>query len=46
VRLLGDWALPRAGLHAVYPAARHVPAKVRALVDFLREPQAPPRRKA
>ena len=46
VRLLGDWSLPRVGLHAVYPAARHVPAKVRALVDFLREPQAPPRRKA
>lgn len=46
VRLLGDWTLPRAGIHAVYPATRHVPAKVRALVDFLREPQQPPRRKA
>lgn len=45
VRLLGDWTLPRAGIHAVYPATRHVPAKVRALVDFLREPQQPPRRK-
>lgn len=46
VRLLGDWSLPRIGLHAVYPATRHVPAKVRALVDFLREPQMPLRRKA
>lgn len=46
VRLLGDWSLPRLGLHAVYPAARHVPAKVRALVDFLRERPAPPRRTA
>ena len=36
VRLLGDWSLPRVGIHAVYPAARHVPAKVRALIDFLR----------
>ena len=43
VRLLGDWSLPGAGIHAVYPAARHVPAKVRALVDFLRQSQDQPR---
>jgi len=42
VRLLGDWSLPRVGIHAVYPAARHVPAKVRALVDFLRQAGDPP----
>jgi DNA-binding transcriptional LysR family regulator len=38
VRLLPDWTLPGVGLHAVYPASRHVPAKVRALIDFLRRP--------
>ena len=43
VRLLGDWSLPRPGIHAVYPASRHVPAKVRALVDFLRQTQDRPR---
>jgi len=37
VRLLPDWTLPGVGLYAVYPASRHVPAKVRALVDFLRQ---------
>ena len=42
VRLLDDWSLPRVGMHAVYPATRHVPAKVRALVDFLREGQREP----
>lgn len=40
VRVLSDWSLPRGGVHAVYPAARHVPAKVRALVDFLRRAEA------
>ena len=39
LRVLGDWSLPRVGLHAVYPAARHVPARVRALVAFLRQAQ-------
>ncbi|HEY0844645.1 MAG TPA: LysR family transcriptional regulator [Noviherbaspirillum sp.] len=33
----GDWALPRAGVYAVYPPGRHVPAKVRAFIDFYRE---------
>lgn len=37
VRLLADWTLPGVGLYAVYPASRHVPAKVRALIDFLRQ---------
>jgi DNA-binding transcriptional LysR family regulator len=36
VRLLPGWSLPSGGIHAVYPASRHVPAKVRALIDFLR----------
>jgi DNA-binding transcriptional LysR family regulator len=38
VRLLSDWTLPGVGLYAMYPASRHVPAKVRALIDFLRQP--------
>lgn len=37
VRLLPDWTLPGVGVYAVYPASRHVPAKVRALIDFLRQ---------
>jgi DNA-binding transcriptional LysR family regulator len=36
VRLLPGWSLPSGGIHAVYPASRHVPARVRALIDFLR----------
>src|SRR5581483_8907297 len=40
VRLLPDWTLPGVGVHAMYPASRHVPAKVRALIDFLRQPAA------
>lgn len=37
VRLLPDWALPRAGIHAVYPPGRHVPPRVRRFIDFYRE---------
>lgn len=37
VRLLPGWSLPVAGIHAVYPPGRHVPARVRAFVDFYRE---------
>jgi DNA-binding transcriptional LysR family regulator len=40
VRLLPDWSLPSGGIHAVYPASRHVPAKVRVLVDFLKPAEA------
>lgn len=34
VRLLPDWSLPSGGVHAVWPPGRHVPAKVRAFIDF------------
>lgn len=34
VRLLPQWQLPRGGIHAVYAPGRHVPAKVRAFIDF------------
>src|SRR5262249_40011364 len=36
VRLLADWTLPSGGIFAVYPPGRHVPANVRAFVDFYR----------
>lgn len=34
VRLLPEWRLPRGGIYAVHPPGRHVPAKVRAFIDF------------
>lgn len=37
VRLLPDWSLPSGGVYAVFPPGRHMPAKVRALIAFLRE---------
>lgn len=36
VRLLPDWQLPQGGIYAVYPPGRHVPARVRGFVDFLK----------
>ena len=36
-RLWPLWASPPAGIHAVYPAARHLPAKVRVLIDALKD---------
>lgn len=35
VELLPDWPAPRIDIHAVYPSRRHVPGKVRAMVEFL-----------
>ena len=37
VRLLPDWSPKWAGFFLFYPSRRHVPVKVRALVDFLRK---------
>jgi len=37
VQLLPDWEVPPIGLYAVYPQRRHLPAKVRCLIDLLRE---------
>ncbi|NPC54080.1 LysR family transcriptional regulator [Caenimonas soli] len=34
VRVLPQWSLPKGGVYAVYPPGRHVPAKVRAFIDF------------
>ncbi|MBK0413649.1 LysR family transcriptional regulator [Chromobacterium haemolyticum] len=39
-RLLPDHGFPQQGVHALYPRTRHVPAKVRAFIDFLREREA------
>ena len=36
VRLLPEWTLPSGGIYAVHPPGRHVPAKVRAFIDFYR----------
>ncbi|MBE9610809.1 LysR family transcriptional regulator [Chitinilyticum piscinae] len=36
-RLYSDWSLPPAGIFAVYPSGQHVPAKVRAFIDFFRD---------
>lgn len=37
VRVLPEWTLPSGGIHAVFPAARFRPAKVRAFVEVLQE---------
>jgi hypothetical protein len=37
VRLLGDWSLRRTEFSLFYSSRRHLPVKVRALVDFLRK---------
>lgn len=35
--ILTDYPLPESALYAVYPSRRHLPARVRSLVDFLAE---------
>jgi len=42
VQVLPDWRLPELGIHAVYPPARTLSAKVRSFVDFLAERFARP----
>jgi DNA-binding transcriptional LysR family regulator len=37
VRVLADWCAPFAGVHLYVPSRDHMPAKVRALIDFLVE---------
>ena len=37
VSLLPDWQVPPIGIYAVYPQTRALPAKTRALIDFLVE---------
>ncbi|TSD84808.1 LysR family transcriptional regulator [Mycobacterium sp. KBS0706] len=42
VQILPEWRLPELGIHAVYPPARTLSAKVRSFVDFLAERFARP----
>ncbi len=37
VSVLDDYAAPPNGIYAVFPSARHLPRRVRAWVDFLKE---------
>lgn len=37
VRLLPGWSLPEAGMYAVYPPGRHMPATVCGFVEFYRQ---------
>jgi len=37
VRVLPDYELPEQGVYAVFPNTQHVPAKVRAFIEFFRE---------
>lgn len=37
LQVLPDWKLPSGGIHAVFPAARFRPVKVRAFVELLQE---------
>ncbi|MFW7340476.1 LysR substrate-binding domain-containing protein [Pollutimonas sp. H1-120] len=37
IRLLPKWSLPSAGVYAVYPPGRQVPAKVRSFIDFYQQ---------
>ena len=36
VRILPEYTFAAQGVFAVYPDAKHVPAKVRTFIDFLR----------
>lgn len=37
VRVLADYPVPAAPLHAIYPHGRHLAPRVRAFIDYLRE---------
>lgn len=41
VELLPDWQAEEFGIYAVYPSRRHLPAKVRLMIDFLAHELAP-----
>lgn len=41
VELLPDWQAEEFGIYAVYPSRRHLPAKVRLMIDFLVHELAP-----
>jgi DNA-binding transcriptional LysR family regulator len=37
VPLLPEYHFPQQGVYALYPDAQHMPTRVRAFIDFLRE---------
>jgi len=41
VELLPEWQADESGIYAVYPTRRHLPAKVRLMIDFLVEQLRP-----
>ena len=41
VEVLPDWQADAFGIYAIYPTRRHLPAKVRVMIDFLAEQLAP-----
>lgn len=41
IELLPDWQSEESGIYAVYPSRRHLPAKVRLMIDFLAHQLAP-----
>ena len=41
-RVLRDWAAPATPVHAVYPTARHLSAKVKTFVEHLQKRMTPP----
>lgn len=41
-RVLRDWNAPATPVHAVYPTARHLSAKVKSFVEHLQKRMAPP----
>jgi DNA-binding transcriptional LysR family regulator len=40
VSVLDAWAAPPVGIYAVFPERRHLPLKVRAFVDLLKDAYA------
>jgi DNA-binding transcriptional LysR family regulator len=41
-RVLREWSAPATPVHAVYPTARHLSAKVRSFVEHLQKRMTPP----
>jgi DNA-binding transcriptional LysR family regulator len=42
VSVLGDYAAPPIGIHAVFPQRRHLPLRVRLFIDYLKHTYSRP----